>query len=491
MKKIFVLFSIVLLHVCNVNSQINSKSVDVGTIEQAALDYAEGWYSGNPARMERAIHFDLNKAFPRYIPKTGHTALNYSTYSQLIEYTKAKLGVLPDTAWHLKVKVLDVNDNVANVKVTSARFNDYLQMINIDNQWKIVNVLWNGGPQNLVRIQGFRADDERSAVESAALTYMDGVSSGDAKRVETVIDPDFCRVNIGSAGQGGKPVIIRQRTESVIENVFAGIGKMDEVYRDHRANVIDIMDGMAVVSADFSGTIEYLQMFKSGEGWKIFNSIIKPVPDRPLESLLPAIIGEPMPDFKLPIFGGGEFRLSVHRGKNVLLLFPRGWVGNSWCAYCPYQYLELAEMEKRSAIREQYNLEIVFALPYSAEKVADWFDKFPNAVEAVEGNKSPSATAGRTQKEYSEWVKKHFQGKYDVNKEEIRKVFPVLVDEQRILSKQLKIFTKFWDGIASEQNIASVYFIDQNGILKMKYNGQMTEDRPSTDYILEMIKKLE
>jgi peroxiredoxin len=491
MKKMLALLAIVLLQIGSIYAQGDSNPQDMAAIKQTALDYAEGWYSGDAGRMERAIHYDLNKAFPRYIAKTGRTALSYTTYSQLIEYTKAKLGVVADTGWHLDVKVIDVNDNVANAKVTSARFNDYLQMINMDGKWKIVNVLWNGGPTNLARVQGFKADEERAVIEQAAMMYADGIAAGDAKRVETVIDPDFCRVNIGTAGQSGKQVITRQRNESMIENVIAGVGKMDEVYRDYQVKIIDIMDGLAVVRAEFPAGYEYLQMFQSGDGWKIFNSIVKPNTTRPLEPLLPAIVDEPMPDFTLPVFGGGEFTLSAHRGKNVLLLFPRGWLGNSWCAYCPYQYLELAELEKASGIREKYNLDIVFALPYGAEKVADWFDKFPDAVQAVEGNKTPPATAGRTVKEYSEWVKKHFPKKYDVNKEEIRKVFPVLVDEQRTLSKQLKIFTKFWDGIGSEQNIASVYIIDKNGILKMKYNGQMTEDRPSTDYLLDVIKKLD
>jgi peroxiredoxin len=491
MKKMLALLTIVLLYVGSMYAQSAPNPQDLAAIKQTALDYAEGWYSGDAGRMERAIHYDLNKAFPRYIAKTGRTAFSYTTYSQLIEYTTAKLGVLADTGWHLDVKVIDVNDNVANAKVTSARFNDYLQIINMDGKWKIVNVLWNGGPANLARIQGFKADEERAAIEQAAMMYADGIAAGDAKRVETVIDPDFCRVNIGTAGQSGKQVITRQRNESMIENVIAGVGKMDEVYRDYKVKIIDIMDGLAVVRADFPATYEYLQMFKSGDEWKIFNSIVKPNATRPLEPLLPAIVGEPMFNFTLPVYGGGEFTLSDHRGKNVMLMFPRGWLGNAWCSYCQYQYIELADLEKTSAIREKYNLDIVFVLPYNSEKIADWFETMPEAAQGVEGLKTPAPTAGRTQKEYSEWVKKHFPKKYEVNKEEIRKAFPVLLDEQRTLSKQLKIFTKFWDGNSSEQNIASVYIIDKNGILKMKYNGQMTEDRPSTDYLLEVIRKLE
>jgi hypothetical protein len=116
MKKISVILAIVLLQAYCSYAQVNLSPEEIA-IKQTALDYAEGWYSGDPGRMERAIHFDLNKAFPRYIQKTGRTALNYSTYSQLIEYTRAKLGELGDTARHLKVEVMDFADDIANVKV--------------------------------------------------------------------------------------------------------------------------------------------------------------------------------------------------------------------------------------------------------------------------------------------------------------------------------------------------------------------------------------
>jgi alkyl hydroperoxide reductase subunit AhpC len=69
-------------------------------------------------------------------------------------------------------------------------------------------------------------------------------------------------------------------------------------------------------------------------------------------------------------------------------------------------------------------------------------------------------------------------------------VIPVLVDEHRTLSRQVKIFTNFWDGISSEQNMASVFIIDKDGILKFKYISQMTEDRPSVGYFLDFIKKM-
>jgi len=65
----------------------------------------------------------------------------------------------------------------------------------------------------------------------------------------------------------------------------------------------------------------------------------------------PVVVGQPMPDFTLPVYQGGLLSLSSLRGKNVLILFPRGYAAeNYWCTICNYRYVELAELEKAKKI---------------------------------------------------------------------------------------------------------------------------------------------
>ena len=68
-----------------------------------------------------------------------------------------------------------------------------------------------------------------------------------------------------------------------------------------------------------------------------------------------------MPDFTLPAYQGGVIKLSDLRGKNVMIIFPRGYAApGAWCTICDYKYIELTELEKTAQLRKKYNLEILF-----------------------------------------------------------------------------------------------------------------------------------
>jgi len=108
------------------------------------------------------------------------------------------------------------------------------------------------------------------------------------------------------------------------------------------------------------------------------------------QGLKPISVWQNMPDFTLPSFQGGEVTLSGLRGKNVLLIFPRGLAGeNHWCHVCNYQYADLAEIEKAQGIRRANNLEILFVLPYGKDMVQQWADAFAAQMQDIENWKNP------------------------------------------------------------------------------------------------------
>jgi peroxiredoxin len=203
-------------------------------------------------------------------------------------------------------------------------------------------------------------------------------------------------------------------------------------------------------------------------------------------------VTDTMPGFTLPSLNGKDFSLSDYRGKNVMLVFPRGKVGDHWCQICHYQYVELAELEINEKMEEQYNLKIVYVLPYDKELVEEWVRIIPEQLKVIENWKNPKdpEKLSEGEKSWMNTTRKLLPKHFDIDPANIPTPFPILIDAERELSKNLGIFTTFWDYSYVEQNISSIFLIDKNGILQFKYIGQNTFDRPKPEYLLNYVKKM-
>lgn len=212
-----------------------------------------------------------------------------------------------------------------------------------------------------------------------------------------------------------------------------------------------------------------------------------------LAQIRPVSVLQPMPNFTLPVYQEGEISLSQLKGKNVLLIFPRGLAGEDhWCHVCNYQYAELAELEIDQNIREKHNLEILFVLPYSKEMVQDWVDKFADQMADIENWKTPAEPEKLDERgrRRMEMVKRYFPKSYKFEKGKVLLPFPILIDADAVISKGLGVFTTEWGGSKIEQNIPTMYIIDKKGVLQFKYISQNTFDRPGPEYLLNFISFL-
>jgi hypothetical protein len=244
---------------------------------QTARDYGDGFYAGEPDRMERAVHPDLNKVYTQILPSTKAAVVGYSTFSQLIELTRAKVAVT-NPVRTIRPEALMMNDDVACVKLTSPMFNDYLQMVKFDGRWKIVNVLWAPGPETpgLPPLTGFDPEKEKDAIRKAALDYIEGSMSGDVARVEAALHGEANRAIVQKNPQTGKILISRNRYSGLVEPVRAKMRVIPEDQRKVDVRVLDIMDGMAFVEAKTGFGDNYIQMSWLNGQWKILNILSKP-----------------------------------------------------------------------------------------------------------------------------------------------------------------------------------------------------------------------
>ena len=116
---------------------------DRAAIERTVLDYLEGWYTGDAARMERALHPELAKRMVGTEPRSGRSLLQPIGASAMIAYAAAGVGKLKaGESAGIEVAILDVFHDMAMVRANSLRFIDYIQLGRLDGRWKIVNVLW-------------------------------------------------------------------------------------------------------------------------------------------------------------------------------------------------------------------------------------------------------------------------------------------------------------------------------------------------------------
>ncbi len=148
MKKAILFLAIALIGgASTINAQSTVSDADKTAITATALDYIEGWYEGNPERMERALHPDLAKRIVRTNDK-GQSQLQQMSAMGLVQGVKHGGGKnTPKERQQKDVTILDVFANAASVKVVASDWIDYLHIAKFNGRWVIVNVLWELKPQ--------------------------------------------------------------------------------------------------------------------------------------------------------------------------------------------------------------------------------------------------------------------------------------------------------------------------------------------------------
>ena len=133
------LFSLAALPPCRLAAQTSADSAD---IKATALDYIDGYYTGDAVRMERALHPDLAKRIVM-TDTMGHSRLGQMSAMGLVQGTRAGGGKdLPASQKREDVRILDIFQNAASVRHDAGTWVDYLQVAKWNRRWVIVNVLW-------------------------------------------------------------------------------------------------------------------------------------------------------------------------------------------------------------------------------------------------------------------------------------------------------------------------------------------------------------
>lgn len=117
-------------------------------IEKTVLNYAEGWYEGDASKMESSLHPDLAKRTVETNEK-GRSRINELSSLGLVQVTRPGYGKSTPEEKRLKaVRILDVFNNMATVRLEMADWVDYMHLAKFNGKWVIVNVLWEPKPKD-------------------------------------------------------------------------------------------------------------------------------------------------------------------------------------------------------------------------------------------------------------------------------------------------------------------------------------------------------
>src|SRR5690348_10821709 len=148
MKCVLILTALILLSVtASIHAQNAGSDADRAAITATALDYIEGWYTGDPDRMERALSPDLAKRIVMTNDQ-GRSMLQQMSAMGLVQGVKRGGGKnTPKERQQKDVTILDVFENAAVVKIVASDWVDYLEEAKFNGRWVIVNVLWELKPK--------------------------------------------------------------------------------------------------------------------------------------------------------------------------------------------------------------------------------------------------------------------------------------------------------------------------------------------------------
>jgi hypothetical protein len=143
--KFMLKFSAILLVLLSINIKTNAQTKqDTLDIERVALDYIVSQHTPNGEQMKNALH-------PRLVKRTFWR--DKETKIEYVRETNAEVMVIVAETFNKdgqhfpkkpkkEVKLLDISERTASVKLIADDWIDYMHIVKVGGKWQIVNVLW-------------------------------------------------------------------------------------------------------------------------------------------------------------------------------------------------------------------------------------------------------------------------------------------------------------------------------------------------------------
>lgn len=116
-------------------------------VEKACMNYLEGFYEGDEAKLKASLQPSLNKfGFWKDKGKDSYRQVNHMSFEAALAFAKnvKEKKEFPAADAPKKVEVLDISNTIASVKVTAWWGIDYMLLSKRGDKWMIEQVIWEG-----------------------------------------------------------------------------------------------------------------------------------------------------------------------------------------------------------------------------------------------------------------------------------------------------------------------------------------------------------
>jgi hypothetical protein len=128
-------------------------SPEEAQVRQAALDYIEGWYEGDAARLEGVLHPEFVRRIAAVTTSDEDFFLGEDRDRRLAQARRGGDAATPAGERDIAVAVLDVARTTAAVRVDSAYYTEYLSLVRMRGLWRVVDVLWENVPSDKIPVR--------------------------------------------------------------------------------------------------------------------------------------------------------------------------------------------------------------------------------------------------------------------------------------------------------------------------------------------------
>lgn len=273
MKHLICLFVLIGMGTLFFAGETVAQNNDTELVKVPLNNYLQGHATGNAEFMRKAFHKDA-----RIMAFREGKLMNWGVeeFASRFNGSQAK----DEAERNRKIESIDISGNAAIAKISldypTIKFIDYMSLLKIDGEWKIVNKSFFAQPRsNATENVNFEsADVEKQAIEVTLNAFLRGSKTGNSELLKQTLQPEGNQKYVENNKYTSKtyPEFLIE-----FEKIRKGKPAGDDANRKRTIKSIDISGNAAIAKliADYPDAkyFEYVVLLKIADEWKIVSNI--------------------------------------------------------------------------------------------------------------------------------------------------------------------------------------------------------------------------